>query len=746
MILTLISTITWLGFIELLALGLLPFWCMLLSSSAEKVLGYSRVLSLLSLTWITWICAQYGGAYFSVPLIALISLLLLITGYITLRIKFNSWRVFLYDQKLSRAYLSYTIALMLLIAFRACSPEIFWGEKPLEFSLFNYLSRENLLPAEHPWAAGSSMSYYYMGYFSLAILQKISALDTSIGFNLGIAFVGASLLAAFEALFLNLRLSHLASILGAILLTLGSNLNVVYLALIEGKEATFDLFWLTTRNFTSPAFAEYPIWSLLFADLHAHVMAMPLVVCLLGITWAAAYQKTSRNSHRIGLCILCGLVWGLLYSVNGWDFISAAILLAIMFGFSTEISLTWSWVKLQLSYIILLALSAAATVLPFRLAQENMFAAFWGWVTTPEYNKIFHIWLHQGVALNIILLSSIGLFLFRKRSFLHSWLPEKSLMIFSLLPIAIGIFSAIDSKSGQPWHILILSVLISAVALLFFSTDRTSKRLRFSCLLVIAGSTLISISESFYLIDRMNTIFKGYQLLWPAFGVAACVVLSDFCAAINSKYNRNTSNIKIASGHILHGLCFSVIAVSLLGTIINLSIMLPMKRTSNNRFSLYGTSYLDNDNKDEAFLIRWLQKNVPGKAYIAEASGDAYQAFTRVTMHTGLPSLLGWEHHSRQGGVAQRDINQRKAAIQDIFAIDNIEKAYAQLQFYGIDFVFIGKLELEKYPARGTRKFAEHPELFIPIAWKGDYTLYLTNFSPLKRLLVGGTQAPALEK
>ena len=128
MIFTLISTILWLGFVELLALGLLPFWCMLLNSGAEKVLGYSRVLSLLSLTWITWLFAQYGGAYFSIPLILLVTISLLATGHITLRQKFSSWRVFLYDQKLYRTYLSYAAALIILIIFRACSPEIFWGE------------------------------------------------------------------------------------------------------------------------------------------------------------------------------------------------------------------------------------------------------------------------------------------------------------------------------------------------------------------------------------------------------------------------------------------------------------------------------------------------------------------------------------------------------------------------------------------------------------------------------------------
>ena len=93
---------------------------------------------------------------------------------------------------------------------------------------------------------------------------------------------------------------------------------------------------------------------------------------------------------------------------------------------------------------------------------------------------------------------------------------------------------------------------------------------------------------------------------------------------------------------------------------------------------------------------------------------------------------MGWEHHTRQGGISQKDIDRRKIAIQKIFESDKTEEAYAMLQYFGIDFIFVGKQELEKYTAKNLSKFAAHPELFIPVAWKGKYTLYMTNFSPLR--------------
>lgn len=730
MLFTLISVLLWLGFVEFLALAMLPLWSSLLASGAHKVLGYSRVLSLLVLTFTLWWLAQYAGTSITPITIGLVTLGLVTAGHCCLRLRFNTWNVFLYDQKLSRAYLGYGCTLLLLLIFRACSPEIFWGEKPLDFSMFNYLTRESQLPAEHPWASGESMSYYYLGFFSLAILQKISLLDPSVGYNIGIAFVGACLFACFESLFLNLRLGRVASYLSALLLTFGANLNPVFFALVEGRAFEFDLFWMTTRNFTPYSFAEYPIWSLLFADLHPHVMATPLVVTLLGLMWSAAFQKQNLNSHQWLLTWVCGALWGLLYAVNGWDFVSASFLLAIGFGFSQPILMRWAWCKRQIAYVLLLSVGAACTVLPFRASQKNLFAAFWGWVTPPEYNNVSHILLHQGGALLLIVLSLFGICASQRCS-LRRIIKDKFLILLASFPLLLGAFCAYYAPSGQPWWILLFAQLISFASLAVLAPVSATARSRFCCLLVIAGCVVMCMSETFYLFDRMNTIFKGYQLLWPLFGTAACVLLYDFGFELYSRrYSLSLPRLSLLYG--LNGLCYSVIAIMAVGTIINLMIMLPMKRTNNSRFTLYGSDYLEKDNIDEAYLIRWLQENVHGKAYVAEANGDSYQNYARVAMHTGLPTLLGWEYHSKQGGVPQVELEKRKLALDAIFSENDAELAYRWLQYFGTDFVFVGKLEHEKYSASALRKFASRPDLFIPAAWHGDYVLYMTAFSPLR--------------
>ncbi|MCG4627878.1 DUF2298 domain-containing protein, partial [Anaerostipes hadrus] len=56
----------------------------------------------------------------------------------------------------------------LFLVLRSCQPEIFWGEKPMDFTFLNYFIRLEQLPPQDPWAAGHVMQYYYFGTYLLA--------------------------------------------------------------------------------------------------------------------------------------------------------------------------------------------------------------------------------------------------------------------------------------------------------------------------------------------------------------------------------------------------------------------------------------------------------------------------------------------------------------------------------------------------------------------------------------------------
>jgi len=106
--------------------------------------------------------------------------------------------------------------------------------------------------------------------------------------------------------------------------------------------------------------------------------------------------------------------------------------------------------------------------------------------------------------------------------------------------------------------------------------------------------------------------------------------------------------------------------------------------------------------------IRWLQDNVAGSPVILEAQVPAYRWGNRVSIYTGLPTLLGYEWHQRQqrAGYAGM-IDQRLGDIRRLYTTPDIEETTALLQKYGVEYIYLGRLERLYYPGPGLAKFDE---------------------------------------
>ena len=69
-------------------------------------------------------------------------------------------------------------------------PEIFWGEKPMDFTFLNFFTRLDEIPPLDPWAAGQPMHYYYFGNYLMALLVKTTGVHPGVG--RGFRFRGAA--------------------------------------------------------------------------------------------------------------------------------------------------------------------------------------------------------------------------------------------------------------------------------------------------------------------------------------------------------------------------------------------------------------------------------------------------------------------------------------------------------------------------------------------------------------------------
>jgi uncharacterized membrane protein len=137
--------------------------------------------------------------------------------------------------------------------------------------------------------------------------------------------------------------------------------------------------------------------------------------------------------------------------------------------------------------------------------------------------------------------------------------------------------------------------------------------------------------------------------------------------------------------------------------------------------------------REDAQVVAWLTKNVDGMATILEAHGDAYREFTRISMNTGLPTILGWEHHTRQRGLTDQALIERKKAIRAIYTSDDLELTKELIAKYQIDYIVIGQLERANNRPFYPEKFDGHPEIFTKVASFGNthiYVTYLSKFNP----------------
>ena len=147
-------------------------------------------------------------------------------------------------------------------------------------------------------------------------------------------------------------------------------------------------------------------------------------------------------------------------------------------------------------------------------------------------------------------------------------------------------------------------------------------------------------------------------------------------------------------------------------------------------YMLYA-SYYDQD-QDISFdqdyaLIRWMQENIEGTPTIIEAQIPEYRWGSRISINTGLPTVLGWNWHQRQqrGILQDAQVWERSFEIENFYETDEIAISQDIIDKYQIDYIVVGKLEKAYYDQIGIEKFsALDGELWSIVYQDDDTTLY----------------------
>ena len=215
----------WLLALELLGWGLFPLLYLATPGLRDRGLTLAKPFALLLFTYPVWFIASLGLPFFTGPILALAGLLLAMLGWgialargakATPPIEANDRAV---EQPISSALIPFLrgswryvvlgevifIGGFLFYAWlRSYNPQILGTEKPMEIGFLSAATRDTTLPPRDPWLSGYGINYYYLGFVLVAALAKVTAISSSIAFNLGLATVFAMALSGGSGVMANL--------------------------------------------------------------------------------------------------------------------------------------------------------------------------------------------------------------------------------------------------------------------------------------------------------------------------------------------------------------------------------------------------------------------------------------------------------------------------------------------------------------------------------------------------------------
>ena len=671
----------------------------------------------------------------------------------------SNWPVLLFAELI---FLGMFVAWALVVSG---SPAITHTEKPMDFMLLNAAHQARFFPAEDAWLSGHSISYYYFGHIIMATLAKMSGVVTSIGYNLSVSTLPSLAGTVCFGLLYNLvkiaggglRWSLVTGAAAPALILLAGNLTgaLEFLRLrgwsgsgfwdwvaVDGLHATgasggafpSDFWWWfrSTRVISTPGeeglldytITEFPAFSFVLGDLHAHVLAIPFlllaVAAALNLYLTPTRLKLSwlwRYPAQAGAAAFFG---GALAFINFWDFATFMSLLAA--------AILLKGIR-DYPHSMLQASNAAASVfLPLFLISIVLFGPVYftfsgqtsGVLPLQEVTtRPFHLFLVMGLfALLCLALLAKKIGEIGRKNSSDSPLAVIALLA-ALVPLGIWmatgfLFTVVTDGAGDALDDLGRRVILVGPAAIVvgaatylagvFARSRNELAPSFVMLLMALGFFLMMVAELFHIVDsfsgpwrRMNTVFKVYYQAWILLGIAASFAIYSLWKiplnSVSSVFARNLAMVGRCGG----AAAFAV----LLATSFYYTVGATLDRSgvygapSEGR-TLDGLAYLQVNNSGEYAAIGWLRDEAePGR--ILEAVGDDYSQYGNVSASTGLPTVLGWVGHELQWRGSSEPFAGRAEDVAAIYSGQEPGHALRLLNNYGVRYVYLGHRERERY-------------------------------------------------
>ena len=684
-----IPLFVWWFFLLLIGFIFLPITKKIFEGFFDGGYLFSKTIGLVFLTLTLWFFSSLKILPFTYPTF----LFLLFFSAIVIFKKFNGLgqfkEIFVWEEVI------FFSVLVFFSFVRGQLPDIHGVEKFMDFAFLNNLLRTKFMPPVDMWLAGKPANYYYYGHYVFAFLTKLTRIPPAITYNLSVATLfafGFSLTFSLTAnLFYllgenNFKKIATAGLISAFLLSLGGNLHTFVYAIILPfaknigiyQGAVKSYFYADPRSYIGhypetddKLITEFPAYSYVLGDLHAQIIDVCFVLTFVALLLAVFIKKDKKTFMPIESLVMA-LILPVMWMTNTWDFpiyfgIMSVVLSArslLKYGFNIETLKTTSAEILKILTISLVLL--LPFLVNFKNPTQGIHLTRLGHLLSPLYwFQLFVVWGYQSF---FAILFIIYIFFLGSKNLFFKISPKNFLSrlrkFFLRLP-KVDIF--------------VLIIIFCAFGLIWFS-------------------------EFFYQKDISGTDFYRANTVWKV-TLQAFVLFDVVIGYVALRIIPEKLNFK------------KIILCLIIGINICLPMLYPIWSLSQpyNKLRDYkgldGTTFLKSLYPDDYKGIQWLNNNVLEQPTIVEAVGESYTDFARVSVFTGLPTILGWRVHEWYWRGSFDEPAKRTEDVQEIYESTDLERTKLLLRKYNVGYIFVGSLERQQYPKLNEQKFSSLGEV-----------------------------------
>jgi YYY domain-containing protein len=718
----LLHLIGWFLLLELLGFAAFALFLPLFVRLPDAGLGVSKILGLGVLAAALFLTVSWTPLRLDRWLVVALATAFLVAGLASARRRRTQLHALWVQRRgvLVTVEIIGIVCLLFALSIRWRNPDLWHparsGEKPFELAYLTAVLRSRTIPVYDPWFSGGALNYYYGGFLLLAAPARLLRTAPGLVLNIGVAvFVWCSSGAAFtlgaalvsgarerwRARSWSMRGAVVGGSLATFFLLAVPNLAVVPAAArtaTDGANSPID-WWALSRVIPgSVAITEFPAWSVLFSDLHPHVMGIAVLVGF-GVICLALLDALldCRSAHGFVLAGMAGAGVALVRMTNTWDFPLAAGVLGVVM-----VAALMQRVPLRR----LLAPAAIALVVAFvafgpYTARGEVFDSGFEAATLRTNPGAWFVQFGLFAAVTAaVIAATIGMALDRSRP-----------VVWRITRAQVGVMAATVVALAYLAARPAFSVFALTVALALGSAWVGWRRMRRHGpslqravpMAVLAAGWAVQAGVEYLTVlndgGRMNTVFKFWFQSWILLALGCGAVAAESVVAVASRRRKLARTPRTPA-------VLAALAIPLAATFwwTTMPVRLSDRISDSSRF-LDGEAFLRPEFSvgegveryvplDDLALITWLRAQVPGLPTVAEAPGIDYRWSGRISWSTGLPTPIGWAYHQTQQRRPYGPfIDRRVEDLGTLYRTTDQQEIARVLATYDVAYVVFGTQE-----------------------------------------------------